>query len=45
MIENEGVNKHTVIWKVCTVFLVKISRNFPEIKFPEISGKDWNKFP
>jgi len=46
------MNKYTVIWKVCTVFLVKISGNFPEIKisgnFPEISRKigiNFRKFP
>jgi len=29
-IESEDVNKYTVKWKVLTVFLVKISGNFPE---------------
>jgi len=43
-IESAGVIKYAVIWKVCTVFLVKISGNFPEI-FPENFRKDLNKFP
>jgi len=42
-IESEDVNKYTVISKVCTIFLVKISGNYPEIEiygnFPEICRK------
>jgi len=44
-IESEDVNKYTVIWMFCTVFLVK---NFENKNFQKFSGnfrKDWNKFP
>ena len=43
-IESEGVNKYTVIWKVCTVFLVKISGNFQQIKISGKSGVNFRKF-
>ena len=43
--ESKGVIKYTVIWKVCTEFLVKSSGNFPEIKISGNFRKDRNKLP